>query len=88
MPYLNKYPLGTTMRPRLAIELTDEQIFWAGLKNFHSDFLSDFTIIYGENYAFLSLFTKALRTDGPTDGPTDQPTDGQTDRPTDGHTLL
>ena len=30
----NKYPVGTTMRPRLAVELTDEQIFWAGLKHF------------------------------------------------------
>ena len=31
-------PLGTMMRPRLAIELTDEQIFWAGLKHFYCDF--------------------------------------------------
>ena len=42
-------------------------------------------MIYGENYAFLSLFTKALRTDGRpdglTDGPTDGPTDGRTDTP-------
>ena len=30
----NKYRLGTTMRPRLAIELTDKQVFWAGLKHF------------------------------------------------------
>ena len=28
-------------------------------------------MIYGEKYSFLSLFTKALRTDGPTDGRTD-----------------
>ena len=34
----NKYPVGTTMRPRLAVELTDEQIFWAGLKHFYSHF--------------------------------------------------
>ena len=32
------YPIGTTMRPCLAVELTDEQIFWAGLKHFHCDF--------------------------------------------------
>ena len=31
------YPIGTTMRPCLAVELTDEQIFWAGLKHFHCD---------------------------------------------------
>ena len=34
----DKYPVGTTMRPRLAVELTAEQIFWAGLKHLHSDF--------------------------------------------------
>ena len=39
-------PVGTTMRPpacfttfpRPAVELTDEQIFWAGLKHFLCDF--------------------------------------------------
>ena len=46
---------------------------WAGLKHFYSHFRSGFTIIYGENYAFLTLFTKALRTDGATDGWTDTP---------------
>ena len=55
------------MRPRLVVELKDEQISWAGLKHFHCEFLSGFTTIYGENYAFLSLFTKALPTDGRTD---------------------
>ena len=30
----NKYPLGTTMRPRLAVVLTDKQILWAFLKHF------------------------------------------------------
>ena len=69
---INKYPLGTTMHPCLAAELTDGQICWAGLKHIYSHFRSGFTIIYGENYAFLSLFTKAL----------------PTDRRTDGHTLL
>ena len=44
---------------------------WAGLKHFYSHFRSGFTIIYGENYAFLPLFTKASRTNGRTDGPTD-----------------
>ena len=53
---------------------------WAGLKHFYSHFRSGFTIIYGENYAFLSLFTKALWTD--------QRTNGWTDGPTDGHILL
>ena len=43
----------------------------AGLKQFYYHFRSGFTIIYGENYAFLLLFTKALRTNGPTDGWTD-----------------
>ena len=43
---------------------------WAGLKYFYSHFRSGFTIIYGENYAFLSLLTKALPTDGRTDGHT------------------
>ena len=43
------------MRPRSAVELTYEQIFWAGLKYFHCDFWSGFTIVYGEKYAFLSL---------------------------------
>ena len=56
---------------------TDGQIFWAGLKPFHCDFWSGFTIIYGENYAFLSLFTKALLTDGQMD----QWMDGQMDTP-------
>ena len=44
--------MGTTMRPpacfttfpRPAVELTDEQIFWAGLKHFLCDFRSGFTI--------------------------------------------
>ena len=31
------------MRPRLAVELTDGQI-WAGLKHFHCDFRSGFTM--------------------------------------------
>ena len=34
----NKYPVGTTMLRHLVVELTDEQMFWAGLKHFHSDF--------------------------------------------------
>ena len=38
-------------------------------------------MIYGEKYSFLSLFTKALPTDGPTDRRTDGPTDGRTDIP-------
>ena len=59
--------MGTTMRPRLAVKLMDEQMFWAGLKHFHCDFCSGFTIVNGEKYAFLSLFTKALQTDGRTD---------------------
>ena len=42
---LNKYPVGTTMRPRLAVELTDEYIFWGGLKHFHCDFCSGFTTL-------------------------------------------
>ena len=66
------------MRSRLAVELTDEQIFWVGLKHFYSHFRSGFTIIYGENYVFLSLFTKALRTDRRTDGRMDGRTDGRT----------
>ena len=52
------------MRPRLAVELTDEQILRAGLKHFYFHVRSGFTIIYGKNYVFLSLFTKALWTDG------------------------
>jgi len=56
-----------------------QHIFWAGLKHFYSHFRSSFTIIYGENYAFLSLFTKALPTDGRTNGRTDGPTDGRTE---------
>ena len=32
------------------------------------------------------ILTKALRTDGRTDGPTNQRTDGRTDGPTDGRT--
>ena len=59
------YPLGTTMHPRLALELTDEHIFWAGLKH-HCDFRSGFKMIYGEKYAFLSLYKSV--TGGPTDG--------------------
>ena len=72
--FKNKYPLGTMMRPHLAVELTNERIIWAGLKHFYRDFWSGFTIIYGKNYAFFSLFTKALptyeRPDGFMDGRT------------------
>ena len=64
----NKYPLGTTMRPRLAVKLTDEHIFWAGLNHFRCDFWSD--LCYGEKSSFLSLFTKALPSDRWTDGRT------------------
>ena len=39
----------------------------SGLKHFYCDFWRGFTIIYGENYAFLSLFTQALWTNGLTD---------------------
>ena len=60
-----------------------QHIFWAGLKHFHCDFWSGFTMIYGEKYSFLSLFTKALRTDGPMDQRTNGRTDGRTDGPTD-----
>ena len=60
-------------------ELTDEQIFWAGLKHFYSHVRSGFTIIYDENYAFFSVFTKALPTDGRTDGWMDGWTDGRMD---------
>ena len=58
---------------RSAVELTDEreQIFWAGLKHFLCDFRSGFTIVYGEKYAFLSLFTKVSWTNGRTNGRTD-----------------
>ena len=66
------------MRPRPAVELTDEQIFWAGLKHFHCGF----TIINGENYAFLSLFTKALQMDRRTE----QWANGWTNGATDGRT--
>ena len=52
------------MHPRLAVELTDER---AGLKRFYFYFRSGLTVIYGENYAFLSLFTKSI-----TDGRMDQ----------------
>ena len=62
-----------------------QHIFRAGLKHFHSDFRGGFTMIYGEKYLFLSLFTKALRTNGWTDGPTDGRTDGPTDRRTQPH---
>ena len=48
---------------------------WAGLKHIYSHFRSGFTIIYGENYSFLSLFTKALPTDRQTNGPMDGRTD-------------
>ena len=48
-------------------------------KHFYWDFWSGFTMIYGEKYSFLSLFTKALRTNRRTD----QPTDGRTNRRTD-----
>ena len=72
--FRNKYPVGAMMRPHLAVELTDEHTFWAGLKHFHCHFCSGFTMIYGEKYSFLSLFTKAL----PTDGPMDRRTDGWT----------
>ena len=47
---------------------------WAGLKHFYSHFRSGFTIIYGENYAFFSLFTKALQLDGWMDGWTEEQT--------------
>ena len=57
---------------------------WAGLKHFYSHFRSGFTIIYGKNYAFFLLFTKALLTDRQRDGPTDGLTDGWTDGWTDG----
>ena len=45
--WINMYLLATMMRPRLAVELTDEQIIWAGLKHFFSHFRCGFTIIYG-----------------------------------------
>ena len=73
-PNLNKYPgvqRCILVRVLQLFQLTDEQTFWAGLKQFHWDFWSGFTIVYGEKYAFLSLFTKPLRTDQRTDGPTD-----------------
>ena len=63
------------MRPRPAVELTDEHIFWEGLKHFRCDFWSGLTMIYGEKSSFLSLFTKALPTDGWTDGRMDGRTD-------------
>ena len=65
-------PWGTTMHP-LAYFPTGifQHIFWAGLKHFYWDFWSGFTMIYGEKYSFLSLFTKALRTNGRTNRPTD-----------------
>ena len=79
---VNKQPLGTMMGSHLVVEFMNEQIFWACLKHFYCDFLSGFTIIYDKDYVFLSLFTKALRTNGWTDqwtdGPTDQRTDGRT----------
>ena len=67
------------MRPRAyfqtffleLFELFELLCMWAGLKHFYSHFRSGFTIIYGEKYAFLSLFTKTLRTDKPTDWRTD-----------------
>ena len=62
---------GTMMRPHPVVELTDEHIFWAGLKHFHWDFWSGFTVVFCEKYAFLSLSTKRLRTNGPTDQWTD-----------------
>ena len=53
----NKYPLGKTMRPCLAVELMDEQIFWAGLERFH--------------IRLCHFLQKRYRgTDGPTDGRT------------------
>ena len=36
--FLNKYPVGTMMHPRPAVELTDEHISSACLKCFHCDF--------------------------------------------------
>ena len=47
------------MRPHLAVELTDEQIFWAVLKHFNCDFWSGFTMIYGERW--VNQLTKYLR---------------------------
>ena len=46
--YENKYPLGTTMRPHLAVELKDEQMI-GQVETFEV-----VTIIYGENDAFFS----------------------------------
>ena len=74
-------PACFTTFPCPAVELTDEQIFWAGLKHFLCDFGSGFTIVYGEKYAFFSLLQKRY---GPTDGPMDQRTNGPTDQWTDG----
>ena len=37
-PYKKSVPLGTTMHPHLAVKLTDELIFWAGLKHVACDF--------------------------------------------------
>ena len=80
---LKQVPGGTTMCPQAYFRtffsnfsnfsnfFSSFCVCGAGLKHFYSHFRSGFTIIYGENYAFLSLLTKALRTDGPTDGPTD-----------------
>ena len=50
----NIFTLGTTMCPRLVVELMDGQFFCTGLKYFQSGF----TMIYGKKYSFLSLFTK------------------------------
>ena len=59
-------------------ELFELLCIWAGLKHFYSHFRSGFTIIYGENYSFLLLFTKALQTDGRNDRPIDEQRDGHT----------
>ena len=79
-------PACFTTFPRPVVELTDEQIFWAGLKHFLCDVLSGFTIVHGEKYVFLSLFTKALQTDQRTNEPTDQRTNGPMDQRTNGPT--
>ena len=81
--FLNKYPGVQRCVLKRIFELTCRTFrtcrtclsSWAGLKHFYSHFRSGFTIIYGEKYAFLSLFTKASRTDQRTDGRTDQRTD-------------
>jgi len=72
---IKQVPVGTTMRP-LAYFPTGifQHIFWAGLKYFHCDFWSGFTMIYGEKYSFLPFLVRAW----PTHGRTDQRTNGRT----------